>query len=111
MIWLAVYLLLSLVIQIFLKIEANRFLSLSNLSFLKNLYSRPLVLFAYSMSALNTFVWILVLTEYSLSTATMASSSLYVLFALVDYFIFNVKLDRLNLFGAVFISLGVWFCA
>jgi drug/metabolite transporter (DMT)-like permease len=107
MFYLIVFVFLTLLTQVLLKKESLKITEKSSGKYVFKMLSSPVVILAYSLSLLNMLLFVLVLTQMSLSKTLFATSSLYVLIIIVDYFFFNEKVNLVKLIGGFSISCGV----
>jgi len=107
MLYLFTFIILTLISQVLLKKEALKKKDVAPNSYLLKMIQSPLVIFAYCLSFINVFIWLLALSELSLLVAFLSTSCIYVIIIFVDFFIFNQRITVLKLIGALFISTGI----
>ena len=102
------YILIAMMSQIFIKYTTNKNRSLSSYNFILKIFKNPLFVVSYILSFINILIWILILKENTLSKSTFILSLLHPLFLLSDYIFFKIKIEKINLLGAVLIVLGIF---
>lgn len=107
MIYLVIFILFTIITQVLLKQSSIQNSDLKVGSYLTTMFRNHKVLFAYALSGINVFVWILALTKTTLLIAFFVTSSIYVIMVFVDHYFFNQKLNSVKFLGAFFISIGV----
>jgi len=107
MLYLIIYILITLIAQVLIKKEALKKKDTAPNSYLLKMVQSPIVVFAYCLNLTNIFIWLLVLSELPLLIAFISTSCIYVIIIFIDYFIFNQKITALRLIGALFISAGI----
>lgn len=107
MFFLLIFLFLTLVSQVILKLESQKKSTASNKLYLFNVLFNYKVLLAYFFSFLGIIAWILALTKVSLFHAIMITSSLYVGMLLVDKIVFKERIELFKILGATLIVIGV----
>lgn len=107
MIYLLIYILVSLTSQTLLKRASLQNDGNKNLGFLVSMYKNHKVILAYAISFGNIFIWVFALREVSLSAATLMASTNFVLIVLVDRLFFGEEIKIKSLIGVLLISMGV----
>jgi drug/metabolite transporter (DMT)-like permease len=107
MIYLILFILLTILSQVLLKQASLNNVDLKTGSYLVRMLKTPKVLFAYALSGINIFIWIIALSKIPLITAFFIASSIYVIMVLVDHFLFKERINFIKVLGAFFISIGV----
>ena len=107
MIFLILFVVLTVISQILLKKASVKNEDRKSLSYLTRMLRTPSVLFAYSLSLVNIFVWILAISEVSLLLAFFFTSSIYVIMVMVDHFLFKQPVGLIKIIGIGFITAGV----
>jgi len=107
MFYLILFILFTVISQVLLKKASLKNVELASGSYLVKMFKTPTVIFAYGLSLLNVFVWILALSQVSLLVAFFFTSSIYVIMVLVDHFLFEEKLNIFKLCGVGLITMGI----
>ena len=107
MIYLIIYILLTLLSQVILKFESKKNYKQQTGSYLKKMLLNYRVIIAYGISFLNVLVWILALRKNTLFTSVLFTSLIYVLILFADKLFFRDPIDLKKIIGASFIVLGV----
>ena len=107
MIFMLIYIFLTLFSQVILKKNAIKNKNIKTGGYIIKMLKSPSVIFAYSISFINLFVLIIVLFLLPLLSAYIYMSSLYILSILIDHFYFKQKLNFIKILGALFIIFGI----
>ena len=107
MIFLIIFIVLTITSQVILKTESIKRSEASTKNYLKFMLLNPKIMLAYSISMLNILIWIFALTKLSLLTAFMFTSVTYVLMLLVDFIFFKEQINYTRLIGGFSITVGL----
>lgn len=107
MIFLIIFIVLTITSQVILKKESIKKHEASTKNYLKFMLLNLKILLAYIISMLNIFIWIFALTKLSLLTAFMFTSITYVLMLLVDFIFFKEQINYIRLIGGFLITIGL----
>ena len=107
MIYLILFIIITIISQVLLKQESFKNSKLKTSKYLFMMMTTPKVLFAYFLSGLNIFLWIIALSKTSLIIAFFSTSFTYVIMVFVGYFILNENINFIKITGAILITVGV----
>ena len=107
MIYLSLFVFLTVASQVILKFESNKTASNKTGKYLVNMFINYRVLIAYFISFINIIIWIFALKNISLFTAIVFTSLTYLFMLIADNVFFNQIINTNKILGVVFIIIGV----
>lgn len=107
MIYVFTFIVLTIISQVLLKQASIKNSKLKTGYYLLYMFKTPKVFFAYFLSFLNIFIWIIALNKTSLIIAFFSTSSIYVIMIFVGHFILNESINVVKIVGALIITIGV----
>jgi len=107
MIFISLFIILTIVSQIIIKRESLKKSNANFKNYLSFMLSNVRILLAYSLSFINILIWIFSISKLSLLTAFMFTSVSYVLMLFVDLLFFKEQINFIKLIGSISITLGL----